>query len=236
MDILWFRLPHTADEHMNSIGGAFGKGKMLAVFDRLDYWQVGYVFPKGGYPKLKADGIEALRQSIIELEPRFAEQVKSLTDWHQFSLLSVESSRCERWHKPGLLLIGDAAHVMSPVGGVGINYAIQDAVVAANILSMPLRNGTVNEADLRRVQTAREFPTKVIQFMQSQLQKRVIASTFNSQRPLHVSPILRVLFKIPLLAKLPARLMAFGIRKVRVKELVNLPTQPPAIASELKQS
>jgi 2-polyprenyl-6-methoxyphenol hydroxylase-like FAD-dependent oxidoreductase len=218
MDILWFRLPHVGDEHMDSIGGAFAKGKMLVVFDRLDYWQVGYVFPKGGYPKLKADGIEALRQSIVELEPRFAEQVKSLADWHQFSLLSVESSRCERWHKPGLLLIGDAAHVMSPVGGVGINYAIQDAVVAANTLSAPLRKRAVSEADLQRVQSAREFPTKITQFMQSQLQKRVIASALASQKPLHVPRIARLIFKIPFVARIPARLMAYGVRKVRVQE------------------
>ena len=110
---------------------------MLAVFDRFDYWQVGFVFPKGQYQHLRAAGLESLRQSIVEVEPKLAEHVKTLTDWHQFSLLSVESSRCPRWYKPGLLLIGDAAHTMSPVGGVGINYAVQDAAAAANILAAP---------------------------------------------------------------------------------------------------
>jgi 2-polyprenyl-6-methoxyphenol hydroxylase-like FAD-dependent oxidoreductase len=175
MDILWFRLPHLAEEPQEDSGrvrGGFANGRMLAVFDRFDYWQVGYVFPKGTYQEVRAAGLPALRDSIVAIEPQFAKHVASLRDWHQFSLLSVESSRCPRWYKPGLLLIGDAAHVMSPVGGVGINYAIQDATVAANLLASPLSSGTVQVRDLARVQSRREWPTRLIQAVQSAVQKR----------------------------------------------------------------
>jgi 2-polyprenyl-6-methoxyphenol hydroxylase-like FAD-dependent oxidoreductase len=133
MDVLWFRLPRRPDDPEGAIG-VFRPGRILVFLDRSDQWQVGYVFPKGGYQKLRATGVEALRQSIVELVPQFAERVDALKEWTPVSLLSVESNRLRRWYRPGLLLIGDAAHVMSPVGGVGINYAIQDAVVAANVL------------------------------------------------------------------------------------------------------
>ncbi len=113
--------------------GSIRGGRILVVLDRFDHWQVGFVFPKGQYQQVKATGMEAMRHAIVELEPRFAEHVETLRDWHQLTLLSVESSRCPRWYQPGLLLIGDAAHVMSPVGGVGINYAIQDAEVHPGI-------------------------------------------------------------------------------------------------------
>jgi len=163
MDVLWFRLPRLPEEPEAAGGalGGLGRGRIFIALDRDDYWQAGYVFPKGHYQELRAQGLEALRRSIVEIEPRFAKHVEHLTDWHQLSLLSVESSRCPRWYKPGLLLIGDAAHVMSPVGGVGINYAIQDAVVAANVLAGPLKAGRVTLADLAEVQRQREWPTRV---------------------------------------------------------------------------
>ena len=137
MDILWFRLPHLPEDPHDDAGrvrGGFANGRVVAVFYRFYYWQVGCVFPKGTYQQVRAAGLQALRDSIVAIEPNFAKHVASLTDWHQLSLLSVESGRCPRWYKPGLLLIGDAAHVMSPVGGVGINYAVQDATVASNDL------------------------------------------------------------------------------------------------------
>jgi len=140
MDVLWFRLPKLPDEPPVT-GGAFGgigRGRIFVLLERTDYWQSGLVFPKGHYQELRAQGVEAVRKSLAETEPRFAKHAESLTDWHQLNLLSVESSRCPLWHRPGVLVIGDAAHVMSPVGGVGINYAIQDAVVAANVLAGPL--------------------------------------------------------------------------------------------------
>ncbi len=140
------------------------------------------------------------------------------TDWQQCSLLSVESSRCPIWYKPGLLLIGDAAHVMSPVGGVGINYAVQDAVVAANVLTRPLIAGRVRVQDLAEVQRQREWPTRVIQAIQSAVQQRVIASALKAQAPQTIPWLVRLFFRIPGLRDIPARILAFGVRRVRLQD------------------
>ena len=178
MDVLWFQLPKLPGEPEISGGlfGGIGRGRILVMLERTNHWQAGLVFPKGHYQELRAKGVEAVRQSITEIEPRFARHAEYLTDWHQLNLLSVESSRCPLWHKPGLLLIGDAAHVMSPVGGVGINYAIQDAAVAANVLTKPLLAGSVSDADLAEVQRQREWPTRAIQAMQSFMQENLIGA------------------------------------------------------------
>jgi 2-polyprenyl-6-methoxyphenol hydroxylase-like FAD-dependent oxidoreductase len=221
MDVLWFRLPKLPGEP-EITGGAFGgigRGRIFILLERNDYWQAGLVFPKGHYQELRATGVEAVRQSLTEIEPRFGKNAESLTDWHQLTLLSVESSRCPQWHKPGLLLIGDAAHVMSPVGGVGINYAIQDAVVAANILANPLKSGHVSEKDLAEVQRQREWPTRVIQGMQSFIQQRLVANVLGSQQATRVPWQLRLFSRIPVVRDLPARLIAFGARRVRLSEL-----------------
>jgi len=221
MDVLWFRLPKLPGEP-EIVGGAFGGiggGRIFILLERNEYWQAALVFPKGQYQQLHTAGVEAVRKSIGEIEPRFAPHAESLTDWHQLTLLSVESSRCPLWHKPGLLLIGDAAHVMSPVGGVGINYAIQDAVVAANVLSARLKSGRVSDADLAEVQRQREWPTRIIQSAQSFLQKRVIAGALNAAQARNVPWQLRLFTAIPLLRNLPPRLIAFGPRRVRLKEV-----------------
>jgi len=218
MDILWFELPHLpGDEHSERVMGGFGKGRLLAVFDRGDHWQIGYVFPKGQYQRLRAGGIDAFRKSITEVEPRFTKHVESLGEWNQCSLLSVEANRCPVWYKPGLLLIGDAAHVMSPVGGVGINYAVQDAVVATNVLTRPLHQGKVRVEDLQKVQRQREFPIRVVQAMQSAMQTRMIAGALQAPGAFKVPWQMRVFFKIPLLRDIPARLMAFGVKRVRLQ-------------------
>jgi 2-polyprenyl-6-methoxyphenol hydroxylase-like FAD-dependent oxidoreductase len=220
MDVLWFRLPKVPGEP-EVTGGAFGgigRGRIFILLERDGYWQAGLVFPKGHYQDLRAQGVEAVRKSLMEIEPRFGKNAEALTDWHQLTLLSVESSRCPRWHKPGLLLIGDAAHVMSPVGGVGINYAIQDAVIAANVLTNPLKSGSISEGDLAEVQRQREFPTRVIQAMQSFMQERLVAGVLRSQQATNVPWQLRALVRIPILRDLPARLIAFGIRRVRLSE------------------
>jgi 2-polyprenyl-6-methoxyphenol hydroxylase-like FAD-dependent oxidoreductase len=220
MDVLWFRLPRLPEDPPapgGALVGALGRGRILAVLDRRDYWQVAYVFPKGHYQELRAQGLEALRHSIAELEPRLAPHVEHLSDWHQFSLLSVESSRCPRWYKPGLLLIGDAAHVMSPVGGVGINYAIQDAVVAANVLTKPLKAGQVQWSDLAEVQRQREWPTRFIQAVQSFAQKRIVASVLRTQAAFRIPWFVRLFARVPILRDLPARLIAFGIWRVHVR-------------------
>lgn len=219
MDILWFQLPHLpSDAHSDRLMGGFKNGRMLAVFDRIDYWQIGYVFPKGTYQQVRASGMDAFRESIVEIEPSFTQHVEALKEWNQCSLLSVESSRCSTWYRRGLLVIGDAAHVMSPVGGVGINYAVQDAVVTANLLAVPLRNGTVGVAKLAEVQSEREWPTRVMQAIQSAMQTRMIAAALQTQGPLQIPWTVRAFFKIPILRDIPARIMAFGVRRVRLQE------------------
>ena len=132
--------------------GRLGSGHILVMLNRADYWQMGYVIPKGGYQKLRAAGLPAFQQEVAGLLPEWADRLDAIQEWKQISVLSVESSRLPRWYRPGLLLIGDAAHVMSPVGGVGINYAIQDAVVAANVLSEPLKAGKIRLRNLAEVQ------------------------------------------------------------------------------------
>jgi 2-polyprenyl-6-methoxyphenol hydroxylase-like FAD-dependent oxidoreductase len=218
MDVLWFRLPKLPGEPEVS-GGAFGgigRGRIFVLLERNEYWQAGLVFPKGQYQELRAKGVEAVRQSLAEAEPRFAKHAEALTDWRQFTLLSVESSRCALWHKPGLLLIGDAAHVMSPVGGVGINYAIQDAVEAANVLTAPLLAGKVSDRDLAEVQKRREFPTRVIQRMQALMQQRLVASVLQSQQSVNIPWQLKLFFRIPVLRDIPARMIGFGIKRARL--------------------
>ncbi len=219
MDILWFQLPHLpGDDHSDRLMGGFGNGRLLVVFDRVDYWQLGYIFPKGHYQQVRAAGMEPFRKSIAEIEPRFAKHAETLKDWNQCTLLSVESSRCPLWYKPGLLVIGDAAHVMSPVGGVGINYAVQDAVVAANVLTRPLMNGNVTVTDLVDIQSRREWPTRVMQAIQSAMQTRFIGSALQTQGTLRIPWALRLFFKIPVLRDIPARVLAFGVRRVRLEE------------------
>jgi 2-polyprenyl-6-methoxyphenol hydroxylase-like FAD-dependent oxidoreductase len=220
MDVLWFRLPKLPGEPEVTAGafGGIGRGRIFVVLERHDHWQAGLVFAKGQYQALRAQGIEAVRKSLAETEPRFAKHAESLTDWSQLNLLSVESSRCPLWHKPGVLVIGDAAHVMSPVGGVGINYAVQDAVVAANILAGPLKSGAVSEAHLAEIQRQREWPTRVIQRMQSIMQNNLIVRVLQSTRPATVPWQLKLLLKIPILRDIPSRLIAFGPRRVRVQE------------------
>jgi 2-polyprenyl-6-methoxyphenol hydroxylase-like FAD-dependent oxidoreductase len=222
MDVLWFKLPRKEDDP-EGLMGRFGRGHVAIMLDRFDYWQAGYVIPKGTYPELRAAGIEALKQAFAELIPEFADRLEHLVDWRQVSLLSVESSRCPRWYRPGLLLIGDAAHVMSPVGGVGINYAIQDAVVAANLLAEPLRKSQtrLKGLDLRylaAVQLRREWPTRVIQAAQALLQRRVLAPSLRSNRPFAPPKLLRLLLRTPILRDLPARVIAFGVWPVHVKD------------------
>ena len=220
MDVLWFRLPKLPGEPEISGGvfGGFGRGRIFIMLERTDHWQSGLVFPKGQYQELRAKGIEVVRQAIIDIEPRFAKHTECLTDWQQVTLLSVESSRCPLWHKPGLLLIGDAAHVMSPVGGVGINYAIQDAAVAANVLTKPLLSGRISEADLAEVQRQREWPTRVIQAMQSFMQRNLVANALRAQRALNVPWQLKLFVRTPILRDLPSKMIAFGPRRVRLTQ------------------
>jgi len=212
MDVLWFRLPRKPEDPEVGMG-RIGRGHILAMLARSDSWQIAYVIPKGGYQQIRAAGLEALRQSIVEVAPELSDPVQHLKDWSQVAFLSVESNCLKRWYRPGLLLIGDAAHVMSPVGGVGINYAIQDAVVAANVLSKPVQSGKVQVGDLAKVQRQRELPTQIIQAFQSLVQQQIFARVLNSDQPFKPPALLRV----PILRDLPVRLIAFGVLPAHVK-------------------
>ncbi|MFN8635976.1 MAG: FAD-dependent oxidoreductase [Chloroflexota bacterium] len=212
MDILWFRLPrHPSDPE--DARGKLAKGHMMVVLNRGDEWQIAYVIPKGGYKEIHDAGLPAFRQSIVELAPEFADRVDALQDWHQTALLSVESGRIPRWYRPGLLLIGDAAHVMSPVGGVGINYAIQDAVVAANVLTKPLREGRLHLKDLAAVQRRRELPVRIIQGFQRMIQNKVIRQALDTDGAIQLPPPMR----IPLVRRQAAKMLALGVWPVHLK-------------------
>ena len=223
MDVLWFRVPRKPDDPAGLLGH-FGRGHVLVLLDRLDQWQVAYVILKGGFREIQAAGLESLRRSIAELMVEFPERAEYVQDWKQIAVLAVESTRVQRWYRPGLLLIGDAAHVMSPIGGVGINYAVQDAVVAANVLSASLKQGQVKTEELSEVQRQREWPTRIIQAIQSVIQRRVVAAALQSSNSLRVPWFIRLLLGIPLLRDLPARVLAFGVSRVRLQ--VGLETAP----------
>src|ERR671917_187768 len=222
MDVLWFKLPRKKEDPAGIVG-RFGRGHIAVMLDREDYWQAGYVIPKGTYPELRREGIEALRREFAELIPEFADRVEHVKDWSQASLLSVESSMCPRWYRRGLLLIGDAAHVMSPVAGVGINYAIQDAVAASNVLSRPLKESQKRLVDLdvrylAAVQRRRQLPTRLIQRLQALIQQRVLGPTLRSNGPFAPPLLLRLLLRVPVLRNIPSRIVAFGFWPVHVRQ------------------
>ncbi|HEV2799176.1 MAG TPA: FAD-dependent oxidoreductase [Pyrinomonadaceae bacterium] len=216
MDVLWFRLPREQDEP-EGVLARIGGGHIVVMLDRLDEWQIAYVILKGDYRQIRAAGLEALRSSLVSIAPELKERVAQLKEWKQVAMLSVESSRVTQWWRPGLLLIGDAAHVMSPVGGVGINYAIQDATVAANILAAPLAARRVELRHLREVQRKRIWPTRFIQAVQAFIQREIVANVLRSNQPLQVPAIVRLFLRTPFLRTIPSRIIAFGLRRVHVK-------------------
>jgi 2-polyprenyl-6-methoxyphenol hydroxylase-like FAD-dependent oxidoreductase len=216
IDVLWFRLPRRDDDPPEALARFFN-GRFFVVLNRGDQWQIAYVIPKGGYQALRAQGVEALQQIIAETAPEMADRAHLLESWRQVSLLSVASDRLTQWSRPGLLLIGDAAHVMSPVGGVGINYAIQDAIVTANTLYEPLRQGRVTAADLARVQRAREFPTRLIQAIQSQIQERALVPLTHESGQLRVPGWLRMALRLPGVSGLPPYVMGIGFRPAKLR-------------------
>jgi 2-polyprenyl-6-methoxyphenol hydroxylase-like FAD-dependent oxidoreductase len=216
MDVLWFKLPHRDGDPDESFGRV-APGRMLAMIDRGSYWQCGCVIPKGGAKELREKGIDAFRESIARLTPFLADRVGTLKDWTDVSLLTVQVNRLKVWSRPGLLCIGDAAHAMSPVGGVGVNLAIQDAVAAANLLGAKLRENTLSDEDVRAVQRRREFPTRVTQAIQLAIQDRVVRRVLAAQKPFDAPLALRLLNAMPLLRRLPARLIGLGVRPEHVE-------------------
>jgi 2-polyprenyl-6-methoxyphenol hydroxylase-like FAD-dependent oxidoreductase len=182
MDVLWFRMRRKASDPVESMG-RFTAGGIAVLIGRGDYWQCAFVIRKGGMEETRRAGLPTFRESVASRVPMFADRLDELTDWDQIKLLTVAVNRLDRWHRPGLLCIGDAAHAMSPIGGVGINLAVQDAVAAANILWSPLAAGTLQEADLDRVPKRRMFPTRVTQRMQVIDQNNVSAACSNKADP-----------------------------------------------------
>ena len=197
--------------------GRIDAGQMLVLIFRGEHWQCGYVIAKGSANRLRAQGIETLRKNIAELAPFLAGRTNELASFDDVKLLTVAVDRLPVWHRSGLLCIGDSAHAMSPVGGVGINLAIQDAIATANILSASLRgSGPVTDADLARVQARREFPTKVTQAMQVFIQNRVISRVLGGSGKMKPPWLVRLFIYFPLLRRLPAGLMGIGVRPERV--------------------
>ena len=216
IDVLWMRLSKRATDAGASLGN-IRNGHVFVMLDRGDYWQCAYVIPKDGYEALRRVGLEAFRAEIVGVVPFLADRVAEITSWDHVKLLTVRIDRLKQWHRPGLLCIGDAAHAMSPVGGVGINLAIQDAVAAANILYRPLRQGAPSAAYLGAVQRRRELPTRITQRMQVVMQNRVIFRTLTSGAPTSLPWPARLLRDYPILRRIPARLVGMGFRPEHVR-------------------
>jgi 2-polyprenyl-6-methoxyphenol hydroxylase-like FAD-dependent oxidoreductase len=215
IDVLWFRLTRRPEDP----GAAFGRvdyGRIMVMINRGDYFQCGYLVRKGEFDTLKQRGLANFRDDIVLLAPFMRDRVNELQDWDQISLLTVKVDHLRRWYRPGLLCIGDAAHAMSPVGGVGINLAIQDAVATANILAKPLRQGAVSVNHLRAVQERREFPARVTQRGQVFVQDNVMTRVLSSNRAISAPWPLWLLNAWPLLQRIPARVVGIGVRPEHV--------------------
>lgn len=218
IDVLWFSLPRDPANDRSQTGGCIRPGAMLVTLNRDRYWQCAYVIPKGRLPELQAEGIAAFRERVCQVAPFLEAAVATLASWDEVKLLSVQVSRMPRWYRDGLLCIGDAAHAMSPVGGVGINLAIQDAVAAANLLAAPLREKRLASSDLAAVQRRREWPARVTQRAQIAVHNELLAPVLSGQAaPAELPLPLRLLQRLPLLRRLPARLVGIGVRPERVR-------------------
>jgi 2-polyprenyl-6-methoxyphenol hydroxylase-like FAD-dependent oxidoreductase len=216
MDILWFRVSRRDTDSAEAFGH-MEAGMMLVMLNRNDYWQCAYVIPKGGYDRIKTEGFQAFLDNIASLSPFLRDRLGEIKGWDDVKLLTVAVDRLPRWHKPGLLLIGDAAHAMSPIGGVGINLAIQDAVAAANILAAPLKQGRVTEALLAQVQARRTMPMRVIQWLQLQIQNRVLARVLEGAARPKPPAAARLFNWLPVLQRIPARIIGLGVRPEHVE-------------------
>lgn len=217
MDVLWFRAGRKADE-TESVFARVEPGKMMITFDRGDYWQCAYVIGKGQHDAVKARGLQALLDDVVRMAPILRSGIADVKSFDDIKLLTVAINRLARWTRPGLLLIGDAAHAMSPVGGVGVNLAVQDAVATANLLADKLQHGCPSEDELDAVRRRREFPVKMTQAMQVIVQNNIISGALQGgDRPLKVPLIVRLITALPWLQGIPARLIALGVRPEHVQ-------------------
>jgi 2-polyprenyl-6-methoxyphenol hydroxylase-like FAD-dependent oxidoreductase len=216
MDVLWFRLSRQPDDPRETFGRV-ETGHLMIMLNRDSYWQIAFIIRKGGDAELRGGDIARFRDDVTKVSPFLADRLGELRSWNDVKLLSVQVDRLSRWHRPGFLAIGDAAHAMSPIGGVGINLAIQDAVATANILSGPLRTGLVDEAALHRVQQRRMFPTRVTQGAQLAIQKRLIDPLLATSKPLRAPALLRALAAVPILRAIPAYVVGVGVRPEHVR-------------------
>jgi 2-polyprenyl-6-methoxyphenol hydroxylase-like FAD-dependent oxidoreductase len=216
MDVLWFRLSRRPADGEQTLG-RITKGKMMVMLNRDDYWQCAYLIRKGAFDRIKQAGLAAFRSDVVSVAPFLHDRMDELNGWDAIKLLTVRVDRLREWHRPGLLCIGDAAHAMSPIGGVGINLAIQDAVAAANILSAPLGRGAPSDADLRRVQQRREFPTRITQRVQVFIQDRLIRQILGSTEQIRLPAALKLFRRLPFLRRIPARLVGIGVRSEHIR-------------------
>jgi 2-polyprenyl-6-methoxyphenol hydroxylase-like FAD-dependent oxidoreductase len=218
MDVAWLRVPRRDDDGFETGVFYIGGGRMLVMLNRPDAWQIGYVLPKGDFAHVKAAGIEAFRASIGELAPWLGDRTDAIHDWRDVHLLSVKSDRLERWYFSGLLFIGDAAHVMSPVFGVGINYAIADAVEFVNVATDALLDGRVSQTLLAQVQRRRERPTRIIQRLQGVAQERIVTRAL-AGRDFNLPWPVRALRHVPRLRDVPARIIASGLTPLKLAKV-----------------
>ena len=216
MDVLWFRLSRRSSDPADPIG-RFEAGRIFIMLNRGDYWQCGFVIAKGSLEQIRAKGLPVFRDAVAQLAPFVADRVGELHEWEPIKLLTVQVDRLRQWYRPGLLCIGDAAHAMSPVGGVGINLAIQDAVATANLLAAPLRAGRLTTGDLRLVQKRREWPTNMTQRVQLAIQNRVIRPVLSGSDTLTPPFAVRLVARFPFLRRIPARMIGLGFRPEHVQ-------------------
>jgi 2-polyprenyl-6-methoxyphenol hydroxylase-like FAD-dependent oxidoreductase len=216
IDVLWFRISRRESDG-DEVFGHIEAGQMMVMLNRGDYWQCAYVIPKGGSDKVKGEGLAKFHERVLALSPILRDRIDEIRSFDDVKLLTVTIDRLREWHKPGVLCIGDAAHAMSPVGGVGINLAIQDAVAAANILAEPLRNGAVTRENLAAVQRRREFPMQVIQRIQVLIQNNLLSPALSSSERPKPPLLMRLIAGVPLLRRIPARVLAVGIRPEHVQ-------------------
>ena len=227
MDVLWLRMSRKESDPGQTLG-RIDTGVIFIMLNREDYWQCGFVIPKGKLEELRTEGLDAFRQRVIKVAPFMADRLDEIKSWDDVKLLTVKVDRLTKWHREGLLCIGDAAHAMSPIGGVGINLAIQDAIATANALWKPLSEGTCGETDLQKVQERRLYPTRMTQRLQIFLQKNFVQKALESDKPMSLPLAMRLFKTVPRLRGIPAQVLGVGFRP----EHIHSPLKKPAVISK----